>query len=193
MKFAPSLWDNTKLMVWAYLLMLPAIWHMLIAQWSTWMRGVAMVGLFFSGFVTLLGGLNSQYEGYTIGSVTELQEVRDATSHIPITETFAAEPTYNHPLLLIGRKVVLGYPSHVWSHGINYAAQDRHLDGLMHVGKDWRIHGSRLGARYLFFGPREAKQWPDSQQGWREGAAVIAEGKDWTLFDLETPPVPAVQ
>jgi hypothetical protein len=154
------------------------------------MRGVAMIGLFFSGFVTLIGGLNSQYEGFHIATVSELQELRDATSNIPITETFAAEPSYNHPLLLIGRKVVLGYPSHVWSHGIDYAAQDRRLDGLMNGGKDWRLHASRLGARYLFFGPREARQWPDSLEGWRGAAAIVAEGKNWTLFDLETPPVP---
>jgi hypothetical protein len=189
-KFAPSAWDNTKLMIWAYLLALPPIWELLLARCHWITRGLALFALFFSGFVTLLGGLNSQHEGHAIAFVSELEAVREATAGIPITETFAAEPTYNQPLLLVGRKVALGYLSHLWSHGIDYTEQERHLDALMNGSKDWRLHAARLGTRYLFFGRREAAQWPDSLQAWRSGAALVAEGKDWALFDLETPPLP---
>lgn len=188
--FAPSAWDNTKLMIWAYLLVLPPLWENLLRRWPIWLRGAALVALFFSGFVTLLGGINNQYRGYPIATLSELDELREATKNIPITETFAAEPTYNHPLLLIGRKLVLGYPAHLWSHGVESTEQQQRLDALMNGEPDWRMQAARLGARYLFFGKRESALWPESAQPWRDGAKLVAEGRDWALFDLETPAVP---
>jgi hypothetical protein len=188
-KFAPAAWDNTKLMVWAYLLVLPFLWDLLIVRWRWWQRGVALVLLFFSGFVGLLGGLNSQYQGYPIARISELDAVREATRHIPITETFAAEPTYNHPLLLTGHKLALGYSAHVWSHGIFYQAQEIQLDALMQGGGDWRTQATRLQTRYLFFGPRESAVWPESAQRWRDRSQKVASGEWGDLFDLKMPPV----
>jgi hypothetical protein len=192
-KFAPSSWDNTKLMIWAYLLALPALWELLIARRHWFLRAAALIALFFSGFVTLVGGINSEHHGHSIAKLSELEAVREATSQISVSETFAAEPTYNHPSLLVGRKLALGYIGHVSSHGLLFAEQERQLSALMGGGPNWRLHAARLGARYLFFGRGESERWPNSQQGWRDGASIVAEGSDWTLFDLETPPIPAME
>ena len=32
-KFAMWEWDNTKLMIWSYLMMLPLLWRHLLARW----------------------------------------------------------------------------------------------------------------------------------------------------------------
>ena len=52
----------------------------------------------------------------------------DALRSIPVTERFAGAPTYNHPLLLNGRKMVLGYPGHVNSHGLAWEEPSAKLD-----------------------------------------------------------------
>jgi hypothetical protein len=176
-------------MLWAHLLVLPAIWSALLVSWPKWRRGIALVALFFSGFVTLLGGLNSEQHGYSIATISEIDSVREATRALPITATIAAEPIYNHPLLLAGRKLVVGYSGHVTSHGLDSREQEAQLDALMNGGSDWRIRAAALHARYLFFGQREAAHWPDSQQKWRDGARVVTQGDTWTLYDLETPAV----
>jgi hypothetical protein len=187
-KFAPSPWDNTKLMLWGYLLVLPFLWEYLIARWRPWQRAVVLVILFFSGFVTLIGGLNRQYEGYSIAQLSELVDVREATAGIPITETFAAAPAYNHPLLLSGRKVLIGYEAHLWSHGISYGVQEALLTGLMHGGNDWGSYAERLGIRYLFFGRNESERWPESRKSWRKDARLVSSG-DWgELYDLKSKP-----
>ena len=187
-KFAPSPWDNTKLMVWGFLLVLPFLWDLLIARWKWWQRAVALVILFFPGFVGLIGGLNSQYEGYPIARISELDAVREATRRIPITETFAAAPTYNHPLLLTGHKLVLGYPAHVWSHGISYRTQEDQLNALMQGGSDWRTQATWLQTRYLFFGPRESATWQESEQRWRDRAEKVESGEWGDIFNLKMPP-----
>src|SRR5207249_11898684 len=55
--FAPWDWDNTKLMLWAYLSLLPFLWSCLIRPCPGWAR-ICLCGLlFWSGFISLLGGL----------------------------------------------------------------------------------------------------------------------------------------
>ena len=190
-KFAPWDWDNTKIMLWAYLFVLPFLWELLIARWSPWVREPVCVLLFFSGFISLIGGIDSQYRGYAIAYFSKLDAVAEAVRDIPITATFAARPSYNHPLLLCGRKVVMGFEGHLGSHGIHYSEVSDELDALMNGLPDWRQHATRLGARYLFFGPEEREQWPNAFQAWRDDARLVASGEWGEIFDLDSPPLPA--
>lgn len=188
-KFAPWAWDNTKMMLWAYLAVVPFAWDLVLSRWNILSRTAAALVLFLPGTVILLGGIGPQHHGFEIARISEVDAVAEAVREIPVTATFAAEPTYNHPLLINGRKLSLGYIGHLDSHGIQFNRQLALLDSLMNGGNDWRIAAAKLGARYLFFGPRERERWPASLQGWR-GAHVIASGQWGELFDLETPPVP---
>ena len=189
-RFAQWDWDNTKLMLWALLIVLPALWETVLAHWPAFMRASVIVLLFFSGFVSMLGGVDGNHHGHAFTRLSTLDAVALAVRDIPITEAFAAEPTYNHPLLLCGRKVVMGYKGHLASHGIVYGPVEDDLDALMRGFPDWRIRAARLRVRYLFFGVGERRTWPESSESWRMGATVIASGEWGELFDLHTPPLP---
>ena len=81
---------------------------------------------------------------------------------LPVEARFAAYPTYNHPLLLQGRKVVLGYPGHLWTQGFDYADPMRRLEKLMKGAPDWREQARYLRARYLFWGREEKTNYAAS-------------------------------
>jgi hypothetical protein len=183
-KFAPWEWDNTKLMLWSYLVVLPFGWSEVLARWPLWARVVSCFALFWSGFASLLGGLDATHTGYEIARRSELDGVAHAVRTIAPTARFAAHPTYDHPLLLVGRKVALGYPGHLWSHGLPYREVEAQLDALMNGEPEWRDHARALGVRYLFFGSRETEHYPDSTQPWKEHAAQIATGPWGELYDL---------
>ncbi len=187
-RFAPWAWDNTKLMLWAYLLVLPSLWELVLMRWRLWARAMACELLFFSGFVSLLGGLRG--EGYAIAKLAPLDAVADATRGLAITDTFAAAPTYDHPLLLNGRKLALGYIGHLQSHGLHYEPQLRTLDSLMNGTDTWRQDAAELGVRYLYFGPQERTRWPHSKQPWVFSTQRIAAGEWGELYDLDTPRLP---
>ena len=192
-RFAHWDWDNTKVMLWPWLIVLAVLWEIILVRWTPFYRTIICSLLFFSGFLSLLGGIGGLYHGYPIARLSALDAVAQAVRDIPITEPFAAQPNYNHPLLLCGRKVVMGYDGHLSSHGIQYGPVDDELDALMRGFPDWRLRAARLGVRYLFFGPEERKTWPASYESWRTSATVIASGEWGELFDLQTPPPPAVE
>ena len=186
-KTAPWGWDNTKLIIWAYFICLPFLWQELIAKLLITERiGVCFL-LFASGFVCLIGGLKVGSPGFDIADRTEINAVATVLRDIPIKERFAAFPTFNHPLLLDGRKVVLGYPGHLWTQGFgDYGKVEQQLRALMLGAPDWRERARALHARYIFWGREENRAYASSSQPWREKTAVVASGSWGTIYDLES-------
>ncbi|MBA3961526.1 MAG: hypothetical protein H0X40_06455 [Chthoniobacterales bacterium] len=187
-KTAPWGWDNTKLIIWAYFIILPFLWREVIATWFWPVRmGVCFV-LFASGFVCLIGGLEVGSPGFDLVNRIELSRVETVVRRIPIEERFAGFPTYNHLLLLSGRKMVLGYPGHLWTQGFTYPPVESQLQALMLGAPDWRERAKGLHTRYLFWGEEEKRAYASSTQPWRDKSAVVASGNWGTIYDLEGDP-----
>jgi hypothetical protein len=181
---APWDWDNLKLMVWGYFLILPFLWSDLIGRWAFPERAVTCVALFASGFITLLGGLAAGHPGFGLIDRARLDAIGTAVRPLPVEARFAAYPTYNHPLLLQGRKVVLGYPGHLWTEGFDYNEPNRQLTALMRGAPNWREAAKALGVRYIFWGRDETANYQGSSRPWETGAQRIASG-DWgAIYDL---------
>jgi len=181
---APWDWDNLKLMVWGYFLILPFLWSDLVGRWAFPERTVTCIALFASGFVTLLGGLAAGHPGFGIIERGRLDAIGTAVRPLPIEARFAAYPTYNHPLLLQGRKVVLGYPGHLWTEGFDYNEPNRQLTALMRGAPNWREMAKALGVRYIFWGRDETANYQGSSRPWEATAQRIASG-DWgAIYDL---------
>ena len=186
-KFAPWEWDNLKLMIWAYFLILPFLWSDLIARWSTPVRVGACIALFGSGFVSLFGGLAAGRSGFEFSDREEFDAVGVAVRSLPAEARFAAYPTYNHPLLLQGRKVVLGYPGHLWTQGFkNYENVEQKLRELMEGAQNWREIARALRVRYIFWGREEMHNYPASKRPWEATAPLVASGHWGAIYDLES-------
>jgi hypothetical protein len=187
--FAPWEWDNMKIMIWAYMGILPFLHEMLLeipGPFGIPARAVCYALLFFSGFVSLVGGLDGSHTGYEIAKRSELEPVSFAVRYLPPDSTFAGWPTYNHPLLLCGCKMVEGYAGHLFSHGIDYAARDEELTAMMMGAPRWRAIVDELNVRYLFWGPMEEEQYSASTQPWK-ALPVVAAGPWGTIYDLGAP------
>ena len=170
---APWAWDNTKLMIWGYLAMVPLLWTDLIARWPAPWRAIACVLLFASGAISLATGLDARH-GYGLADRTEMSDAQFLLRSIHPDARIACFPTYNQPVLLLGQPVVMGYDGHLFSQGLDYAPVHRDLDELMSGGPGWRNAARRLQVQYLLWGPREAAKWPSSAQPWAGCAQVVA-------------------
>jgi hypothetical protein len=163
-------------MIWCYLAVLPALWKHVIAQFNTIPRALLCALLFFSGFVSLLGGLDATHRGYPIASRSELDGVASALRGIPGHDRFIGHPTFNHPLLLLGRPMALGYTGHAWSHGLEWRETLGNVESVLAGNDDWRAAANALGSRFIFWGREEREHYPDSQQPWKSEAALVAAG-----------------
>ena len=90
--FAEWGWDNLKLMIWGYFLVLPYLWKDLIARWNFPERVAICVALFGSGFVSLLGGLSSGHPGFDLIDRARLDAIGLVVRPLPI-ESLPIPPT----------------------------------------------------------------------------------------------------
>ncbi len=190
-KTAPWGWDNLKIMVWSYFIVLPYLWRNLIIQWERPIRWAVCFGLFASGFISLFGGLAAGKGGFGFAQRGEVDAVDAAVRKMPIEARFASWPTYNHPLLLSGRKVVMGYPGHLWTQGFDdYGKTNDLLARLMQGANDWRDLARTLHVRYIFWGREEKANYQSSTRPWEKTTALAASGTWGAIYDLEQPATP---
>jgi hypothetical protein len=183
-KTAPWEWDNLKLMIWGYFLVLPFLWSKLAEDWPMHVRIAVCIALFGSGFVSLFGGLAAGKPGFGFANRAELDGVGAAIRTLPTNARFATFPVYNHPLLLQGRKVVLGYPGHLWTQGFDYSRENDKLSQLMN-GVNWRERARELRVRYIFWGREETTNYATSSRPWETTTPKIASGTWGAIYDLE--------
>src|SRR5499427_2680229 len=184
---APWDWDNLKLMVWGYFLILPFLWSDIIGRWAFPERAAICIALFGSGFVTVLGGLSAGHPGFGLIERARLDYAGAAMRPLPMEARFAAWPTFNCPVLLQGRKAVAGYPGHLWTEGFDYTQVNNQLTALMNGAANWRDAANSLGVRYIFWGQDEKANYQSSSRPW-EGTAFLVASGDWgAIYDLAKP------
>src|SRR4051812_16458144 len=147
-KTAPWEWDNIKIIIWAYLIMLPFLWSELLARVLLPVRLASCLALLASGCISVFGGLLTNEAGFGFADRAEVDAVGMGLRKLPPEARFVGQPTYNHPLLLQGRKMVLGYLGHVWTQGFEYGATLTQLNAVLDGAPNWKEQARALHARY---------------------------------------------
>lgn len=192
-KLAPWEWDNIKIIVWAYFIILPFLWTDLIMQWPIHLRVLVYIALLWSGFVTLLGGLAAGKNGFGIANREELDAVGLAVRKLPAEARYAGWPTWGHPVLLQGRKMVLGYPGHLWTQGFEFADTNNQLQAMMLGAPNWKEIARSFHTRYVFWGREEKTNYAASKRPWEQQSALVASGGWGAIYDIEAPRSPQPQ
>jgi uncharacterized membrane protein len=64
-------------------------------------------------------------------------------------------PVYNHPAFLTGRRSLMGYPGHLWTHGINYQAREREIQAIYAGAPNAADLLRRYRINYIVVSPHE--------------------------------------
>ncbi len=180
-RVAPWEWDNTKLMLWCYLVTLPAIESVLLARMRLAVRAAALVLFFFSGAVSVLAASLAPRSELLILERPEYEDVCRALAGIGREERVATAQVHNHPVALCGQPLVAGYAGHLWSHGYDARRVENELARLLAGDEDWQSLAHRLDARYVFWGVREHLAYPSSRRPW-ENVEPVARGAWGALY-----------
>ena len=164
-RFAPWPWDNTKLMLWCWLALIPSLWRLVIRPCPIPLRILLLVLLFGSGAVSLALGLDGRH-GYEMADRVAMEDADRLLRDVPADAVIACSPEYNHPVLLAGHRAVCGYEGHLWSHGLDYKGRRDLLDSVMKGEPGWREKARSLGVSRIYWSELEAKRWPDSKLPW---------------------------
>ncbi len=127
--FQPSSWDNAKLFLWVYLVFSFPVAGLLLKVWQRHFGKILTFLLFIilttSGGLDLMRVLNTSKESFVMVSNEELKlaaEFRQQTTSNDLVLTSTNH--LNWVPVAAGRRIVMGYPGWLWSHGIKYAQKE---------------------------------------------------------------------
>jgi len=168
-KMAPWIWDNIKVLYYWWLASAPLV--ALLLAWL-WRRGpiqrVAAVVLFV--VVTLAGALDVAgiaLREETKYGVFDAEGVRFAERVKAITQPRSLimhAPVHNTPVFLTGRRSLLGYPGHIWTHGLEFVERESEIKRIYLGSPDALQLLRNYGVDYAVIGPLERVVTPPNEQ-----------------------------
>jgi hypothetical protein len=157
---APWTWDNIKVLVYWSLVSAPfvaAALAYLFTRRFIVVRGLAaalLIGLTFSGALDVTRAL-SPVENLEIFGRAKLEVAALLREKTPPRALILHAPNHNSVVALSGRQSVMGYPGHLWTHGLDYAQRELDVKTIYKGGPQMIEPLSRLGADYVIVGPAE--------------------------------------
>lgn len=126
--FQPWAWDNIKLLSWCFV-----FFSILMTVALGRLRAYGQLGVFLivclviissvSGMFSIANQIKNRFVIYDKEDIALGNWIRENTKP---NEIFIAEPIPNSPIPSLGERLLyIGYPGHLWVHGINYSSREK--------------------------------------------------------------------
>ena len=196
-RLAPWAWDNIKVLFIWYAASTALVGLVLARLWNFPKRGVRVparlcVALLFFCLVCA-GGLDvwrvahdTPYQVFDRDAIVFARQINDVA---PQNGTILSAPAYNHPALLSGRRVLLGYRGHLWSHGLDYNPRWSDVQAIYRgeanapeLLKKYKVWG-------VVVGPVEERGTEDvtARRDFFARYPIVAEAGPWKLYRVAPP------
>jgi hypothetical protein len=163
-KLAPWIWDNVKVLFYWWIASAPLVALLLARLWegNVWNRSLA-AGLLV--VLTLAGGLDvfalvtrqGEYQEFDREGVTFAEIIKQQT---PPRAMILHAPIHNTPVFLTGRRSLMGYPGHIWTHGIDFGPREADIRKIYSGSPDATNLLSKYGVDYVVIDPQEHSVMP---------------------------------
>jgi hypothetical protein len=167
-KMAPWIWDNIKVLFYWWLASAPIVALVLARLWRQgWALRVVAVILFVC--VTLAGALDVagialrsiKYQVFDDAGIRFAELVKQKTA--PRSLIIHA-PVHNTPVFLTGRKSLMGYPGHIWTHGLEFVQREGEIKRIYMGVADADQLLKIYGVEYAVIGPHERVVTPYNEE-----------------------------
>ncbi len=157
---APWPWDNIKVFLYWYLVSCPLVAAFLVQLCTRRMilwpiaGAVLFVALTLSGVLDVWRGL-SPIENLRLFEAEQLKVAELIKQRVPPHALVLSAPIHNSVLALSGRQMLMGYPGHLWSHGIPFADREQDVKTMYRGGAAAQQLFAQYGIDYVIVGPAE--------------------------------------
>jgi hypothetical protein len=163
-RLAPWVWDNVKVIFYWWLASAPLVALLLARLWEgkAFERFWAVALLFV---LTVAGGLDvfalitrqGEYGEFDRDGVNFAEMIKQQT---PPGATILHAPIHNTPVFLTGRRSLMGYPGHIWTHGIDSGQREADIKRIYSGAPDAANLLSKYAVDYVVIDPQEHSVMP---------------------------------
>jgi hypothetical protein len=190
LKMAPWIWDNIKVLFYWWVASAPLV-ALLLAR--LWRQGGPQRALALALFVcvTLAGALDvtaivlrsNQYGVFDASGISFAELIKRET---PPRAVVIHAPVHNHPVFLTGRRSLMGYPGHVWTHGLEFAQRESEIRRVYAGAPDANAILRKYGVAYVVVGPLERNIMAVNDQFFSK-FQIVGEVGGYRLYKITQP------
>jgi len=187
-KMAPWIWDNIKVLYYWWLASAPLVALLLAKLWqqSRIRRAVAII-LFVC--VTLAGALDvasialrsAKYEIFNSAGIAFAELVKEKT---PSRALVIHAPVHNTPVFLTGRRSLMGYPGHIWTHGLEFLQREGEIKRIYLGSPEADQLINNYGIDYAVVGPHERLAVPVINENFFSRFEKVGQVGEYSLYKI---------
>ena len=187
-KLAPWIWDNIKVLFYWWLASAPLVALLLARLWRNGRtQRVLAVALF--AFLTLAGALdvasivmaNDEFQLFDPNGVRFAEVIKQQTEP---RSTVIHTPVHNTPVFLTGRRSLMGYPGHIWTHGLDFGPRENEIRRIYSGSPDARMLLQKNAVEYAVVGPLEKMVMPVNESFF-SGFQKVGEAGEYRLYKIK--------
>jgi len=186
-KMAPWIWDNVKVLFFWWVASAPLVALVIARLWQGGIPRRMLAGCLFVA-LTLAGGLDvfalvtsqREYGEFDRDGIRFSQMIRQQT---PRRAIVLHAPIHNHPVFLTGRRSLMGYPGHIWTHGLEFAQRQSDIRQIYGGGPQATSLLARYGIDYVVVSRLEKNVFPVNELFF-ERYTRIGESGEYRLFKV---------
>ncbi|MBL8202856.1 MAG: hypothetical protein JNM09_01410 [Blastocatellia bacterium] len=185
---APWPWDNIKVLLYWYLLSCPLVAALIarLVQSRKWLWPLAtllFLALTLAGALDVLRGL-SPVEKLRLFDAEQLRVAELIKQRLPIRALVLSAPIHNSVLALSGRQMVMGYPGHLWSHGIQFSERERDVKTMYQGGAAAERLFQQYGIDYVIVGPVEYTEFNADEGYFAEKYSAVIDEAGYRVYQI---------
>jgi hypothetical protein len=187
-KMAPWIWDNIKVLYYWWLASAPIVALLLARLWHQGRtRRLLAVVLFFC--VTLAGaldvaGISFRSIKYQVFDAAGLHFAELVKAQTAPRSTIVHAPVHNTPVFLTGRRSLMGYPGHIWTHGLQFVQREGEIKRIYLGSPDAEQLIRKYDIEYLVLGPQERLVGPVNE-AFISRFQKVGEAGEYTLYKIK--------
>jgi len=186
-KFAPWIWDNIKILFYWWVASAPLVALLLARLWegtpATRVLAAALFAmLILSGALDLVPLVmrKGEYQEFDNAGIAFAEVLKERT---PINAMVLHAPVHNTPVFLSGRRSLMGYPGHIWTHGIDSGQREADIRKIYNGGYDARALLAKYHVDYVVVDPQEHSVMPINDAFFKQFQEVATVG-DYHLYKV---------
>jgi hypothetical protein len=159
MKMAPWIWDNIKVLFYWWLAMAPLVALLIARLWRGGVPHKMLAALLFACVILAgaldVGAIVLRSNEYQIFNAEGMRFAELIKREVPPNALVIHAPVHNHPVFLTGRRSLMGYPGHVWTHGLEFGQRESEIKRVYAGAPDAVPTLRKYNVAYAVFGPLE--------------------------------------
>lgn len=193
-QFSPWIWDNTKILTWAYLLLTIPVSQFLMVIWNSrriFNRLVCVIffaGLIASGLLDVIRLFQPERSTHQMWSKEDLKLAEDFQKISSPSDIILASPQNVHhwAARLTGRQVLLGYVGTAWSYGFPYAPLEADIRKIYAGSNESLDLLRKYQVRFVSVGLSEVKIYGANEAYFRDHFEKILENDQHRVYQVSS-------